>query len=461
MAIYEVRKKSRHAGGKVPRATKDHASYWPHPKRVEAGSLREAAAKVGNGALELVNAGKGWAVYANSRTAYYVEKKSKTNPKKARTSKTTFRYTWIGGQVFGKAGWSASLYVDGKHIYDGSVQPTKAKARAAVLRESKGLMANPRITKIETARKKAQALANKHGRAVRIVRVLFPGVKPHFIFDNVSTPLGYWHDEREIVYPERSTKKNPSTISVSTQVRKYGPGFRGYVVAKFKGKTLWSDTDGVTYVSRKDAKAAAEWLKKQHDRAANKALGINPKRKLPSIANNPDLPEFRIKTSSGYSYVTAMSLSTTLKKAKDYFLGKYINIGSGDRDKMEKVTSVTQVRGGYGIDPTAETHRPGMATTQILRPIRPRKGPLVRNPAGSGFDVVISRDKNGNKVAKLKTDHGSFSIQTLGNAPETHKFQKGKLKSRDAVVAFGEISQYTRLFGTKRQKDILNKLSRS
>ncbi len=211
-------------------------------------------------------------------------KKSKTSRKK-----TTFGYTWIGGQVFGKAGWSASLYVDGKHIYDGSVQPTKAKARAAVLRESKSLMAK----------------------------------------------------------------------------------------------------------------------------------------------RNPDLPEFRIKTSSGYSYVTAMSPSTTLKKAKDYFLGKYINIGSGDRDKMEKVTSVTQVRGGYGVDPTAETHRPGMATTQILRPVRPRKGPLARNPSQSLREQAA--EEYSRRYPRRKSGYGEGII--LGNYRLSGADLKGKAKQYGSTYA--------------------------
>ena len=59
--------------------------------------------------------------------------------------------------------------------------------------------------------------------------------------------------------------------------------------------------------------------------------------------------------------------------------------------------------------------------------------------------VTISRDINGNKIARVQCVDGTFTIQTLGNMPETH---------RDGVYTWtsNEINTYVAAYGTARQK---------
>ena len=60
-------------------------------------------------------------------------------------------------------------------------------------------------------------------------------------------------------------------------------------------------------------------------------------------------------------------------------------------------------------------------------------------------EIKTGRDINGNKIAKIKTVGGSFSIQTLGNMPRTHN---------EGVYTWSakEVNTYVKEFGTKRQK---------
>src|SRR5690606_13212771 len=57
------------------------------------------------------------------------------------SGKMKITYTWVGERALGKAGWAASLYRGGKHVYDGPIRATKTSAKKAVLRES--LQRNP------------------------------------------------------------------------------------------------------------------------------------------------------------------------------------------------------------------------------------------------------------------------------------------------------------------------------
>ena len=61
----------------------------------------------------------------------------------------------------------------------------------------------------------------------------------------------------------------------------------------------------------------------------------------------------------------------------------------------------------------------------------------------------IGRDKNGNKLLRVKTSgRGGFSIQTNGNLPQTHR--DGVTSETDA-----EVCAYVRRHGTARQRRIL------
>ncbi len=62
---------------------------------------------------------------------------------------------------------------------------------------------------------------------------------------------------------------------------------------------------------------------------------------------------------------------------------------------------------------------------------------------------TISRDRNGNKTVKIKAGSTrAFSIQTLGNLPETHR--RGVCNETQ-----GEVSAWVRKFGTASQKSAL------
>lgn len=87
--------------------------------------------------------------------------------------------------------------------------------------------------------------------------------------------------------------------------------------------------------------------------------------------------------------------------------------------------------------------------------------PTKKNPSVANT-VTIKMDRNGNKVAALKTPHGGFSIQTSGNLPRTHRFGKGALKTKEQYkTALYELLAYVSAFGTARQKEIMVKLAGS
>jgi hypothetical protein len=61
--------------------------------------------------------------------------------------------------------------------------------------------------------------------------------------------------------------------------------------------------------------------------------------------------------------------------------------------------------------------------------------------------LKIAMDRNGNKVLRIKNDGRSFSIQTNGNLPITHRW---------GVVpnTFKEVCDYLSKYGTMKQKEI-------
>lgn len=60
----------------------------------------------------------------------------------------------------------------------------------------------------------------------------------------------------------------------------------------------------------------------------------------------------------------------------------------------------------------------------------------------------IGRDVNGNKILRVQSREGGFSIQTNGNLPQTHR--DGVTSETDA-----EVCAYVAKHGTERQKRIL------
>jgi hypothetical protein len=62
---------------------------------------------------------------------------------------------------------------------------------------------------------------------------------------------------------------------------------------------------------------------------------------------------------------------------------------------------------------------------------------------------TISRDRNGNKTVKVKAGaFRTFTIQTLGNLPATHRLGVGDHTR-------GEVSQFVASFGTDNQRRAL------
>ena len=64
--------------------------------------------------------------------------------------------------------------------------------------------------------------------------------------------------------------------------------------------------------------------------------------------------------------------------------------------------------------------------------------------------LSIGFDRNGNRILRVKpiNAHG-FSVQTLGNLPETHRNGLGEHTP-------GELRAYVAAHGTPRQKSLLN-----
>lgn len=64
----------------------------------------------------------------------------------------------------------------------------------------------------------------------------------------------------------------------------------------------------------------------------------------------------------------------------------------------------------------------------------------------------LSRDANGNKIVRITTPGGGFSIQTSGNLPKTHRMHKREI---DNAVVASEVKRYVNRYGTARQQRIV------
>lgn len=84
-------------------------------------------------------------------------------------------------------------------------------------------------------------------------------------------------------------------------------------------------------------------------------------------------------------------------------------------------------------------------TGEPIPPPLPVPDPAVKRPY---VTFKLGRDKNGNKVLKIKGEGKGFCIQTCGNLPQTH---------RDGISALtpAEVDAYTARYGTMRQRAIL------
>ncbi|MBD3261730.1 MAG: hypothetical protein GF334_08715 [Candidatus Altiarchaeales archaeon] len=82
----------------------------------------------------------------------------------------------------------------------------------------------------------------------------------------------------------------------------------------------------------------------------------------------------------------------------------------------------------------------------------------MNNP--TRIHLSVGMDRNGNKILRLKSKYGGFSVQTdpriLSTADRLHK---GIIKDdADFEKAIKELGSYVARFGTERQWNILRKL---
>lgn len=92
-----------------------------------------------------------------------------------------------------------------------------------------------------------------------------------------------------------------------------------------------------------------------------------------------------------------------------------------------------------------------------------KKNPYGGSPGSYGYatnppvKVRTAMNRNGNKVVKIRTDKGGFSIQTNGNLPWTHSniAVRDNVSTRKIQKVLGEAYHYVRQFGTPRQKELL------
>lgn len=76
--------------------------------------------------------------------------------------------------------------------------------------------------------------------------------------------------------------------------------------------------------------------------------------------------------------------------------------------------------------------------------------------AAGTVSMKIAYDANGNKVVKISTEDGAFSIQTNGNLPSIQrKYMKGDSVPLTDEKALAEINEYVSEYGTPRQKKII------
>ncbi len=70
------------------------------------------------------------------------------------------------------------------------------------------------------------------------------------------------------------------------------------------------------------------------------------------------------------------------------------------------------------------------------------------------INFKFKHDINGNKIVKVtRKGYRGFSIQTLGNLPQTHAMRNGITSTH---IVHDELRAFCGLFGTKHQQNILS-----
>lgn len=73
--------------------------------------------------------------------------------------------------------------------------------------------------------------------------------------------------------------------------------------------------------------------------------------------------------------------------------------------------------------------------------------------------LEFKRDRNGNRTVLVRAPAGSFSIQTNGNLPMTHRMTVNNgFNNRDLQTALNEISAWVRAHGTARQRKLMESI---
>ena len=68
----------------------------------------------------------------------------------------------------------------------------------------------------------------------------------------------------------------------------------------------------------------------------------------------------------------------------------------------------------------------------------------------------LSKDRNGNKICRYKPANGiSFSVQTLGNMPETHRLHKETPLIGISTTVLNEFRKHILEYGTAKQRELL------
>lgn len=67
--------------------------------------------------------------------------------------------------------------------------------------------------------------------------------------------------------------------------------------------------------------------------------------------------------------------------------------------------------------------------------------------------LKLGRDTNGNKTIKVSFPNNAtgFSVQTLGNMPDTHRMTQDSFSYK---IAIAELEDYISRYGTLRQRDV-------
>ena len=133
-----------------------------------------------------------------------------------------------------------------------------------------------------------------------------------------------------------------------------------------------------------------------------------------SVKEARDLPAFKITTASGHSWTTSMAKGITLAKAKKYFLGQSVDVGSGAKEKMEKVTKVVQVAEATtdeAVDPEVKE------IAKAIREYAKKKGLKVRVQSSKGKAKWIRMSLKAWRTDKFPNELRLKAVKIIGGTP--------------------------------------------